>query len=282
MSQRSVVLVGGPDSGKTNYVGRLWLALDAQKGSLVAAAQPEEIGFVLDTAEHLFQGKFAPRTEDDERRDLEVTVRPAGGGAETIIVVPDVKGELWRKSVLQSEIDPSWMSQLKSADGALLFLRVLSDQNVRPLDWVTSRRLLKTLGQDSARTELPTQVMLCELVRYLELTLAKRPDGQVPRLSVVVSAWDLIDAEGSKAGPEVYLAKEYPLFAGRLQDTRKLDVQVFGLSVAGGDLTADAEYREAFLDTGVHEHGWVVARDAVTGEWKKIPDVTLPVSWIIT
>ena len=81
MIERSVILLGGPDSGKTNYVGRLWLALDARKGRLFAAMLPEDIGFVLDTAEHLFQGRFAPRSEHtDGRRDFEVIVEPASGG----------------------------------------------------------------------------------------------------------------------------------------------------------------------------------------------------------
>ena len=81
MTRRSVVLLGGPDSGKTNFIGRLWSALDARKGALVAVGQPDDIRFVLDTAEHLFQGHFAPRTQlQDGRRDFEVTVAPPAGG----------------------------------------------------------------------------------------------------------------------------------------------------------------------------------------------------------
>ena len=35
--KRSIVLLGGPDSGKTNYVGRAWPALDAKTGRLKVA-----------------------------------------------------------------------------------------------------------------------------------------------------------------------------------------------------------------------------------------------------
>src|ERR1700722_5053574 len=101
MSRRSVILLGGPDSGKTNYIGRLWSALDAKSGSLVAAGQPQDIGFVLDTAEQLFQGHFAPHTSHAaNRRDFEVVVAPSAGGAETSIVIPDISGELWRTAVI--------------------------------------------------------------------------------------------------------------------------------------------------------------------------------------
>lgn len=282
MSTRSIILIGGPDSGKTNYVGRLWHALDAKKGSLVAAEQPQDIGFVLDTAEHLFQGHFAPRSEyADNRRDFEVVVRPAAGGDEISIIVPDISGELWRNAVLESEISAAWMAELQRADGALLFVRIGSDLDVRPLDWVTSSKLLAKLGQEEDYAKLPTQVMLCELVRYLELTMAVRPDGAKPRLSVVVSAWDRVDQATFQLGATAYLAKEYPLFAGRLEDCTALDMRVFGLSVVGGDLKDDAVFRDLFLESGLDEHGWVAVQDPKTGTWSKHPDITLPVTWLV-
>lgn len=282
MSGRSVILLGGPDSGKTNYVGRLWPALDAKIGRLVAAKQPQDIGFVLDTAEHLFQGHFAPRTEHaDDRRDFEVVVVPADGGNETSIVIPDISGELWRSAVINSEIGEAWMVELRRAEGALLFVRVGSDQDVRPLDWVTSRKLLAKIGQDENRTKLPTQVMLCELIRYLELTMADRRDGGKPRLSVVVSAWDRVGPDIFEKGPSDYLSVEYPLLAGRLQDTSKLDVRTFGLSVVGGDLKDDVDFRDAFLEGGLDQHGWVAVYDAAAARWYKEKDLTLPVAWVV-
>lgn len=282
MSGRSVILMGGPDSGKTNYVGRLWPALEAGKGKLVAVLQPQDISFVLDTADHLFQGHFAPRSElTDSRRDFEVVVAPIKGGDGTTIVIPDISGELWLNAVLNSEIAKDWMTELENADGALLFVRVNSDQNILPLDWVTSRNLLTKVGQDEDRKQLPTQVMLCELIRFLELTLSTRQNGQKPRLSVVVSAWDLVDKGTFAKGPVSYLSTEYPLFAGRLIDTDRLDVRVFGLSVVGGDLKVDAAYREAYFDKALDEHGWVAIQNADDSQWIKDADVTLPVAWVV-
>lgn len=282
MSSRSIILIGGPDSGKTNYVGRLWPALNSKTGMLVAAEQPEELGFVLDTTDHLLHGHFAPRSEHAaDRRDFKIVVRPAAGGSETSIVVPDISGELWRTAVLESEISGDWMAELQRADGALLFVRIGSDQDIRPLDWVTSRKLLAKLGQDEDRSQLPTQVMLCELVRYLELTMAERPDGTPPRLAVIVSAWDRVDQKTFDQGPYVYLAKEYPLFAGRLEDCTELDVKIFGLSIVGGDLKDDPEFRDQFLDSALDNHGWVAIHDREKKSWIKQPDITLPVSWLV-
>lgn len=282
MSARSIVVVGGPDSGKTNFIGRLWRALEMRAGAYESAAVPEDIKFVLDTAEHLFHGHFAPRSQREAgRRDFQIAVKPRGESTQTQIVIPDIHGELWQTAVLQSELSPDWMGELQRADGALLFVRVQSDLNVRPLDWVNSKRLIAKVGEDPKRNDLPTQVMLCELLRFLELKLVKRPNGAPPRVAIMVSAWDLVDAQVGVAGPEAYVKREYPLLAGRLDDIRGLDVRVFGLSVVGGDLQADASYREAFLEKGLDGHGWVSIKDVATGEWKQDPDLTLPIAWVV-
>lgn len=276
---RSIILLGGPDSGKTNYIGRLWCALDEGNGSLHAAEQPKDIQFVLEVMDHLFEGGFAPRTEhSDSRRDFEVVLAVDKGGPEARVIVPDVSGELWRNAVMDNEISSEWMDELTQADAALLFLRVGSDQDVRPLDWVTSRNLLEKIGNEDDQG-IPTQVMLCELIHFLEDSLAEREDGEFPRLSVVVAAWDLVDAQQFEQGPMAYIEREYPLVAGRLADINALDVQVFGLSVVGGDLKYDPEYRQAFLEEGLDGQGWVAVQDGDT--WRKDPDITLPVTWAV-
>lgn len=276
---RSIILLGGPDSGKTNYIGRLWRALDVGAGALHAAEQPDDINFVLEVTDHLFEGGFAPRSEhSDARRNFEVVVAATKDGPRSRVVVPDISGELWRNAVIEGEIDPDWMDELRQADAALLFVRVDSDQDVRPLDWVTSRTMLERLGGEED-LGLPTQVMLCELIRFLEVSLADREDGGLPRLSVVVTAWDLVDAGTFDQGPMAYLEREYPLVAGRLADLENLDVQIFGLSIVGGDLKHDPEYRQAFLEAGLDAQGWVAVHDR--DKWRKDPDVTLPIAWAV-
>lgn len=276
---RSIIVLGGPDSGKTNYIGRLWRELDEGIGALHAVEQPEDINFVLEITEHLFEGSFAPRTEySDTRRNFEVVVAAEKGGPSSKVIVPDVSGELWREAVVENEITAEWANELKAADSAILFVRVNSDQNVGPLDWVTSSNLLKKLGNDEDQG-LPTQVMLCELMHFLEDFLSIREDGTVPRLSVVVAAWDLVDADTFFRGPICYLEREYPLFAGRLADVESLDVKVFGLSVVGGDLKHDDDYRKAYLEEGLDGQGWVAVLE--DNEWRKKSDVTLPIAWAV-
>lgn len=276
---RSIILLGGPDSGKTNYIGPLWRELDYGKGALHAAEQPKDINFVMEVSEHIFQGSFAPRTEySDMRRDFEVIVAATKGGPTSKVIVPDISGELWRNAVINNEISTDWMAELKQADAALLFVRVDSDQDVRPLDWVTARKLIQKIGNEEEQG-LPTQVVLCELIHFLENSLAKREDGGIPRLSVVVAAWDRVDADMFAQGPDAYLQREYPLVAGRLSDITTLDIKVFGLSSVGGDLKNDDDYRNDFLETGPDGRGWVAVYDG--NKWNKVHDLTLPIEWAV-
>jgi len=283
MTHSSVVLMGGPDSGKTNYVLRLWHALDAKKGRLISVGQPDELGFLLDGAEYLFGGQFAPRTEHTEdRRDLKIPVAAATGGEKKTIVLPDISGELWRTAVLESEIERSWMEELERASGAVLFVRVHSDLNVHPLDWVVSQRLLQRMPPgspvDEDRTKLPTQVMLCELVRFLELTMAENRENK-PKLAIIVAAWDRVNDDDFEAGPAEFISKEYPMLAGRIADCSTIETRVFGLSIVGGDLKDDAEFRERYLNEGLDSSGWVAVQDP-DGSWRKEPDLTFPLAWI--
>ena len=277
---RSIVLLGGPDSGKTNYIGRVWPALDAKEGNLQIAQQPDDITFVLEVTDHLNSGHFAPRSEHaDARRDFAVIVSKEKGGAETSIVIPDISGELWLNAVMHSEISTDWMDELRRADGALLFARVGSDQDVRPLDWVTSKRMMSKL-RTTDDPGLPTQIMLCELIRFLEVSLVDPPNGGRPRVSIVVSAWDLVDHEKFAKGPRAWLEHEYPLLAGRLDDIDRLDIRVFGLSVVGGDLKSDKDCRDAVQESGLNGRGWVSVQSA-DGKWHRNEDLTLPIAWVI-
>ncbi|MFZ2069132.1 MAG: hypothetical protein WAV27_24450 [Xanthobacteraceae bacterium] len=281
------MLIGGPDSGKTNYLARLWAALRSRAGVLQAPAVPTEIKYVEEALAHLLQGQFAPRSEKtlEEGQSFAVPVvasaNPSAGRFQ--IIVPDVVGELWKRAVETSELPEEWMNDLASASGALLFVRIGSDQNVEPLDWVTVAKFLRMEGaqqgdEDAAKREIPTQVSLCELLRFMEHGLGTGNGGVRPRVAVLITAWDRLDAERAAAGPTAYLAAEYPLLAGRLKDISKFDIRVFGVSVVGGDFV-DEDFRQSFFKQELKSAGYVVEEKGEHVERKE--DITLPVAWVV-
>lgn len=289
MSEHSIVLLGGPDSGKTNYMSRLWLALNSKKAALMASQNPVDIKYVEGGAEHILGGAFAPRSDTNSLSDdltLDIPVKLAGdpGGKEVLISVPDVSGELWREAIERGDVPRDWMDALQQASGALLFVRVLSEANVSPLDWVNASEYLSWAGDGAPKDEqgqsvlVPTQVALCEMLRFLDETLL-RVNGRPPKVAVLITAWDLVDGHRRPKGPSVYLKEEYPLFAGRLLDCTSLDVRIFGVSVVGGDFE-DPEFTAKFLESDIEEMGYVTVDDPKNGA-SEIHDVTLPVVWVV-
>jgi len=339
MNTGSVMLVGGPGSGKTNYIARLWLAFKAKKGALLAERLPTNIQYVDDAVRHLMARKFAPRSErniEDGRRDFVIKVRgnsDAGGLKQ--ISVPDITGELWKRAVDTYELHQEWIDEFKGSSSAILFIRAHTKLNAQPMDWVTARDILQMhaetmddeFGDDDDEDEegdgeagaapgpiaapavgseppvatvadapaarqrepaahtppkapkLPAQVGFCELLRFLELLLSDRPDGSKPRVAVVVTAWDMLDGDAKKAGPMQYLKKEFPLFAGRVQTPRRLDIELFGMSIVGGDLKGKREFRDSLKGRDLSEVGYTaVMRNGVMVEDE---DVTLPLAWAL-
>jgi hypothetical protein len=285
MSEQTIILVGGPDSGKTNFLARLWESLRTQAGKLVCPTPPDDIKYVEEALSHLLQGDFAPRSDrnvDEGRSDVTIPVRRASAPADDVarLVVPDITGELWTNAVETLEMTTRWMDDLKKSSGAILFVRVLSDLNVTPLDWVTARGVLRreiSLTKDGE--QLPTQVMLSELLRFLEISLQPRSDGSPPRVAVLVTAWDRLDRHTAAAGPSAFLHREYPLFAGKLRHNTRLHIKTFGVSVVGGDLNIDAEFRQRFLEGDIANSGYVIADE--DGSIRQDRDITVPMAWLL-
>ena len=282
----SVVMIGAPDSGKTNYLARLWQALQGNTPKLRATQHPDDIRYVSDALSHLLRGRFAPRTEkgpdSDERECLvQVSWEQDGKIRNAALVVPDVSGELWEEAIQTNELPELWMARVRRSVGALLFVRVASSLNKPSLNWVTAGKLLQVSGVDhnTSRGEfrIPTDVQLCEFVRFLEFALGKDTGVERPRVGVLVSAWDIVDAARSSRGPRAYLEDEFPLFASRLAHTSVLDVRTFGLSVVSGDF-GDDEFRTRFLDGDIDEFGYVVTDP---GAEPNRDDVTTPIRWVL-
>lgn len=287
MTDRTITLIGGPDSGKTNYLARVWEALRLGRGMLRASGLPTNIEYVEEALAHLLQGRFAPRSDtgiDHTGQNLRIPVTLAKNPGDGVVNVmaPDATGELWKKAVETCELPEVWMTQLEGAFGALMFVRVGSDQNVAPLDWVTAAGLLRIMPppsvDGSAAPQIPTQVALCELLRFLERSLSKDTHSGLPRIAVLVTAWDRVDAQTANAGPRAYLEKEYPLFAGRLRDADNVAVRIFGVSVVGGDFV-DPKFRDEFLAKGLGAAGYVVEDE--NGDIQVKNDLTLPIAWVV-
>jgi hypothetical protein len=284
MRQETIVLVGTPDTGKTNFLGRMWEGLRNAKGRLVCPVPPDHIKYVEDALGHLLVGEFAPRSNkniSESRSDVRIGVRLKDEPTSEIsdVLIPDVTGELWKRAVETFEIPNDWLRELKKASGAMLFVRVNSDEIVQPIDWITARQVLRNPDFEIPANEagVPTQVQLSELLRFLEISLADHGDGSPPRVAIIVTAFDLLDDATRGRGPFEYLNRQYPLFAGKIENCKRLQIKVFGASAVSGDLKVDGDFKQEFLAGNLAEFGYIVEeRD---GAAHVVKDVSVPLAW---
>lgn len=280
MKEKSIILVGGPDSGKSNYLARLWLAFKSKRFDLISSTTPGDVRYIESIAEHLLRGEFVPRTEPEEKnRDFHVSVTTKDGTLDANIIVPDILGEIWDKAVSTLEIPEKWLATLRKSSSAVLFVRVQSKNNVEPLNWVTSQALLKAgLGENNEKA-IPTQIVLMELLRFIDENISRKVFKK-PRVAIVVTAWDKLHQEDASGGPLAYLETEFPMFAGKLSDIKTLDIKVFGSSILGGDFKSP-EFSETFFDRNIHERGYIVFHGA-DGQTDSTTDVTTPINWLLS
>ena len=282
MGSDAVVLVGGPESGKTNYLARLWVAISGGDGLVEPPELPPNIEYVEEALAHLLRGEFAGRTGKDQQREqsLTVAIRPRGRVESTHLVVPDVSGELWDEAVESYNIPDNWQRRLEESVGALLFIRVWSPQHLRPLNWVTDRALMLAGAGAGMSSEMPTDVRLCELARFLEHSLGVAVGCRRPRVAVLVTAWDLLHEQDASGGPLAYLRQEFPLLAGRIADSARvgrIDIAAFGVSVVGGDFEDEAFKEEFLKERSIEQRGYVV-RDSGARDRELIA----PVIWVLS
>src|SRR6266545_2052058 len=72
---RSVLLIGVQDAGKTNFLSRFWLTLEAGGGILTKAGLPSDLDYLKTGADHLLKGEFVPHTPHDVHDKTEIPVK---------------------------------------------------------------------------------------------------------------------------------------------------------------------------------------------------------------
>jgi hypothetical protein len=151
-----IMILGGPDAGKSNYIGALWLRLRRNNGNFRIPVDPDNVAYVERIATHLRQGRYPPRTEPDEGETsfaASISHRDEPETPIATIDVPDMKGEIWKNASRDRQIDNDWVSILRRSEAAMLFVRFGSKENVEALDWITSAELMELEAEQSGGTD---------------------------------------------------------------------------------------------------------------------------------
>ncbi len=290
VKSHSVLLVGGPDAGKTNFLCRLGLAILEKTGRLHEDGLPAELEYLKTGADKILSGEFAPHTPHEVFNRSVIPVKDANG-TETFrgdLVVPDCSGEQWLNIYRKREWSEDWENIISDLCGCLLFVRIDSDETISPLDWVSCEKRLgspanlpEALGKEGADADTPTQVVMVDWLQCIRRAFTDRVAGSFrPRIGVVITAWDLVQHEQQYSDPTNYLKPEFPLlWQFMLTNTDRFDFATFGVSIVGGNLKDKAGFRKDYLNSDPLKAGYVV--HSVKGVVNKSGDLTLPVAWAL-
>lgn len=279
---RGVLMVGGPDMGKTNYLARLWgAAYKFKSGILCADGLPDDLEHLNTILGSLVNGNFAERTKIDEHWHCEIPLKAQqAGGFRGKLIIPDRPGEEWRGIYTKNEWSEFWENQIDSLSGCLCFIRPNSKELRAPLDWITCWKHLGTGNIDLPfADETPTQVEMVHWIQCLKHAKNSRGVcGEKIRVGVIISAWDALPGDRKSGTPLQYLESNLPLLHQFMStNSHAYEFAAFGVSIAGGDLEEDEDFRAEYQEIDPFTAGYVIHE--LSGQRQKSLDHTLPVAW---
>jgi Double-GTPase 1 len=282
----SVVVIGGPDSGKSNYIFRLWLAINDANGAIRADGLPDHLDYLQTGSQSLLRGEFAQKTPHDVFAENVIPFKmdQVGVSRSGKLIVPDCYGERWISIYKKREWTKEWEERIAEPCGFLIFVRASSDQIVTPLDWVQCEKLWGAPIGDGEVTDtvMPTQIVITDWLQFIRRAFNDRIGGEFrPRVGLVVAAWDRVPQDRQAEGPSAYIAREFPLLAQFVQSNDdSYDFAAFGVSVAGGDFVHEPGFKEKSLNQlDPLSEGYAVHE--LDGGSVKDPDLTLPIAWVM-
>lgn len=305
MSDPAVLLIGGPDAGKSNFLFRAWMHIDSGKGIVEKDGLPSDAEYLQTGAECQLRGKFAGHTSQEVQVISRIPIRlRSDSQKKALLLVPDIDGEQINRIYNVRKWSSTWESLIAENTAYLLFVRVNSPQTVTPLDWITWHKLYsrtpavvstsdqcndpaaevqKDLGSAPATNVqkpvgTPTQVVLVDWLQFILKAVHDKYSHPVrPKLGIVVAAWDCVpkDFEG---GPSEWILENMPLlhqFCITNQDV--FEISFFGSSIFSGD----PEHDHDFADKLSQKDPRTMAYICYSSEDKQSNDFTLPIAWAL-
>jgi hypothetical protein len=281
-SHKQLLVVGLPGTGKTTFLAALWHIVEsAEIGCSLVLKELHGNREHLNKIRNDWLGcRKLDRTRliDEQIVSMKLT-RP--DGKEIIeVFFPDMSGESFRLQWTDRRWQKSYHELVQKATGVLLFIH--PDEIDEPIRMDEADKLVMELPEspdpDTHTTEefaewnpshAPTQVKLVELLQFISACHLARP----LRISVIVSAWDLIS--GSNQQPDEWVDDRLPLLSQYLTaNSACLPYRIFGVSAQGGNYSSESSDRlSRFIVPS--------KRIIVVGSDCGSHDLTTPITWLM-
>lgn len=278
MATPNLVIIGGPNSGKTHYAGQLYGRLRRRPGVLKLRpdATPGDLTTLEEVLGTIENGLAAEHTSADTWAEIQLPLVDETGRY-IDLNWPDYGGEQTRAVTTDRTVPERWRQNIVDADGWLIMLRLKSETTYHDALREITERAGQTTSSTARSGSWDANARWVELLQIL-LHVAGRglvEKLQKPQLTVLLSCYDELETKG--LSPRDVLHQKLPLLASFIATNWHPEgVQIWGLSALGQPLDR-TNRNDKFIDEGPEFQGWVVAPDG--GE--QDPDLTRPLAWML-
>jgi GTPase SAR1 family protein len=272
-----LLIIGGPNAGKTHFVGQLYNRLFSNrqpgKGSAYRmVTPPADLSAIKAVIDRLACGLSGLHTESGLNEEISFVV--ANEQRQVTLTFPDYGGEQVRDLVRDRLVSSRWQELIAQSDEWLLLIRPDEIQSLEDIttrgfaDLADLRRRAAKARDEATLTPPAFYVELLQMLLFIKGRSVVAPVSQ-PRLTVALSCWDTLDLPSDGVKPPVELRQRLALLASFLEATwQPGSWRVCGLSSLGQTLSSDVA-NEDFVDNGPENAGYVVLP---SGEYT--PDLT--------
>lgn len=270
---RRQLIVGMPESGKSTYIAALrhLLLSDTVSTELTLTRLADEERHVNDLETDWLELKQVQRTKPTTEGWVEFHVRDAASGTESVLLVPDLRGETFEQPACSGRCQDHLYEAVADASGIALFTSAEREDDALMISDLGN--LLDDGGQvapDEAGPfdpyGMPEEV---KIVEFLQMANRRPLRPKRRRIAVLASAWDVVPSDKT---PETWLDEKRPMLAQFLQYNREVwDLRVYGVSAQGGRLPEDRKRLKALKPA---------ERIRIVGHGARPHDLTAPLRWL--
>lgn len=278
-NKNNILIIGGPNAGKTHFGGQLYGRLQTRESFYKIVSPPENLNIFKEVLECLNDGKAADHTNVNSNEILELEIVDEKG-KEITFNFPDYGGEQVKAIVNDRRITRIWKEQIEKSDSWMLFIRL---DEILPLEDIVNRGIpeidvLSKRNKDVTVLKLSDAAYFTELLQMLLYAKKAASLNSIdnPKLTIVLSCWDLLEVEAGDRLPWHLLQERLPLFWSYLAKTWKADyLDVIGLSATEKSLDIKKADKD-FVKKGPEKFGYII-----TPEGKKESDLTRSIASFI-
>lgn len=265
-----VLVLGGPDSGKSTYLLQLYGRVFDGNGQVQLRGAVDSMVAIKDGLARLATGRPASHTANGTETRLTLPLIDNETGREWDVTVPDYAGEDLRRVGDALRLPDRWRDLAATSDHWVVMVRLslhpdMPDLVSRPVGELASAPLERPVGADAQK--MPIDMFLVDLLQLLRHGRTQLEVTNDLRVTVVLSCWDELDLPGGTM-PSQVVRNQLALLDSYCTTTFGPRYRVLGLSAQGRALT-DANPAVEFIDEGPGAMGWLVGEDGA-----RDPDLT--------